>query len=89
MSNLRDDLIKEGLVAANIEDSYAISWLDTGKTLFSTQTKVYANDTWMNVGNEQKQEFLNTPDGIVSLNENVPDPYKTAILTVWNTVNKS
>jgi hypothetical protein len=41
MSNLRDDLIKEGLVAANIEDSYAISWLDIGKTLFSTQTKVW------------------------------------------------
>jgi hypothetical protein len=43
----------------------------------------------MNIGSEQKQEFLNTPDGINLLNENVPDPYKTAILTVWNTVNKS
>jgi hypothetical protein len=84
MSKLRDTLIEEGLPSANIEDTYTVTWLDTQTATILTGTKICVEDEWMNIGNTNVFDYPNTEQGKTDLEANVPDPYKTAILTVWN-----
>jgi hypothetical protein len=80
---IKDGLIKEGLPESDVVNNYAISWLDTDKVLFLTRTRVSVNDKWYSVGNDQTQEFMNNQDDVEKLKTSVPEPFSTAILTVW------
>jgi hypothetical protein len=83
MSKLRDALIEEGLPEADVEDSCTITWLDADTTSILTGTKIYVEDAWMNIGNTNVLDYPNTEQGRTDLEANVPDPYKSAVLTVW------
>jgi hypothetical protein len=89
MSELRDALIEEGLPAADIEDSYTITWLDISTASIMRVTKIYVEDIWMDIGNINILDYPNTDQGRTDLEANVPDPYKIAVLTVWNTQKSS
>jgi hypothetical protein len=89
MSILRDALIEEGLPAADVEDSYRITMLDLSAASIIGVTKIYVEDIWMDIGNINILDYPNTDQGRTDLEANVPDPYKTAVLTVWNTQKSS
>jgi hypothetical protein len=52
-------------------------------------TKIYVEDIWMDIGNINVLDYPNTDQGRTDLEANVPDPYKIAVLTVWNTQKSS
>jgi hypothetical protein len=52
-------------------------------------TKIYVEDIWMSIGKINVFDYPNTDQGRADLAANISDPYKTAVLTVWNTQKSS
>jgi hypothetical protein len=55
--------MKEGIPEANVEDSCTITYLDTDKTSILKGTKIYLEDTWMEIGSVNVLDYPNTEQG--------------------------
>ena len=82
-SQLKTALTSEKLTENNIKDEWAISWLNSEKACFLVQTKISVNEEVVTVGETEIKEFKNTVESLKSLKNDVPEPFLTAVLSVW------
>lgn len=47
------------------------------------RTKVNVGDEWLYVGDADIEEFKNTQESLKLLKNNVPEPYLTVVLALW------
>ena len=83
-NKLQNALTSEKLTENKVDAERVITWLDENKVCFLSRTKIHVNDEWVYVGDTEISEFQNTKEGLKLLKNIVPEPYLSAVLTVWN-----
>jgi hypothetical protein len=82
-SQLKTALTSEKLTENTVQNERAITWLDKEKVCFLVKTKINVNDEWVAVGDSEIEEFKNTVESLKLLKSSVPEPFLTAVLSVW------
>ena len=89
VSQLKNALTSEKLTESNIKEEWAISWLTTEKACFLIQTKINVNDEWLTIGNTEIKEFKNSEENLKLIKNDVPEPFLSAVLAVWEAPEES
>jgi len=66
-----------------VKEEFAITWLNDEKVCVLNKVKVNLNDEWVYVDNGEIKEFQNTKEGLKLATQNIPEPYLSPILKVW------
>ena len=82
-SLLKTALTSEKLTENKVNEERAITWLDTNKACFLVKTKINVNDEWVAVGDSEIEEYKNTVESLKLLKSIVPEPFLTAVLSIW------
>lgn len=84
-NQLKNALTSEKLTEDNIKEERAISWLNNEKVCFLVKTKINVEGVWIDVGSTEIEEFKNSVESLKILKSNVPEPFLTAVLAIWET----
>ena len=82
-NQLKNALTSEKLTENKVDEERTITWLDENKVCFLSRTKANVGNEWVYIGDAEISEFHNTNESLKLLKSNVPEPFLTAILAVW------